>query len=95
METNIVVQQCQVDLFMCIDMDVFNQNAIRGRMARSICVYVFVDMSTCVKLKMQKRIVVSSIRVKVRSGMRLRRRVDCERQVRVHIYRLNDHRESE
>ena len=54
-------------------------------MARSICIYVFVDMSTCVKLKMRKRIVVSSIRVKLRTGIRLGRRVDCERQVRVSL----------
>ena len=83
MEINFVVQQWQIDLFICIDMIIFNQNAIRGSMAMSICIYVFVDMSTCVKLNMRKRIVLSSIRVKLRSGIRLSRRVDCEGQVRV------------
>ena len=68
---------------MCIDMDILNQNAMRGGMTMSICSYVSVDMSTSVKLKMRKRIVVSSIRVKLRSGIRLSRRVDYEGQVRV------------
>ena len=49
MEINFVVQQWQVDLFMCIDMNIFNQNAIRGSMTMSICIYIFVDMATCVK----------------------------------------------
>ena len=68
---------------MCIDMDILNQNAIRGSMTTNICIYVFVDMSTCVKLKTRERIVVSSIRVKLGSGIRISRWVDCERQVRV------------
>ena len=82
-ESNIVEQQWQIDLFMCIEMYIFNQNTIRGRMTTSICIYVFVDMYTCVNLKMRKRIVVSSIRVKLRSGIRLSHRVDCDSQVRV------------
>ena len=68
---------------MCIDMNIFNQNAIRGSMAMSICIYVFVYMSTSVKLNMRNRIVVSSIRVKLMPGIRLSHRVDCERQARV------------
>ena len=54
-------------------------------MVTSICIYVFVDMSTYVKLNMRKRIVASSIRVKLRTGIRLSRRVDCERQVRISL----------
>ena len=34
---------------MCIDMNIFNQNAIRGSMTMSICIYVLVHMAACVK----------------------------------------------
>ena len=75
---------------MCIDMDIFNQNAIRGSVAMSICIYVFVDMSTCVKLNMRKRIVVSSMRVELIkanfAGSTVRGRLG---------YHFNAHRESE
>ena len=49
----------------------------------SICICVSVHMSTCVKLNMLKRIVVSSIRLKLRSGISLSHTVYCERHVGV------------
>ena len=64
-------------------MAVFNKNAMRKRMTMIICICVSVHMSMCVKLNIRKRIVVSSIRLKLRSGISLSHTVDCERHVRV------------
>ena len=59
---------------MCIDMDIFNQNAIRGSMAMSICIYVFVDTSTCVKDEDSNEFHTSEVEIrdKAKSQGRLR-----------------------